>query len=219
MKLIILRLDSANKPSHMSEGVAEIQINSQPCKGINLTTRHTHTRRAPRMTTVHDVVKEMIRTHLTLVHVFHVYASADIPWVAHALSHCTPIRYGRIAPISAAHDATKFGDFICSACVSTFKCLFIQTQPTRALTDIGGGYHLGAPNFRSNHSPSFPSGILPFHLIALPGLQLCQNLDHLAKPHRTSIDRKVPITSRFQPLDFYHCLYNYAYRAIVVFLS
>jgi hypothetical protein len=33
MKLIILRLSAANKPSPMSEGVAEIQINSQPCKG------------------------------------------------------------------------------------------------------------------------------------------------------------------------------------------
>jgi hypothetical protein len=31
-------LDSANKPSPISEGVTEIQINSQPCKGINLTT-------------------------------------------------------------------------------------------------------------------------------------------------------------------------------------
>jgi hypothetical protein len=36
----------------------EIQINSQPCKDINLTTRHTQARRAPRVATVHDVVKE-----------------------------------------------------------------------------------------------------------------------------------------------------------------
>jgi hypothetical protein len=34
MKLIILRLDSANKPWPMSEGVLKIRINSQPCKGI-----------------------------------------------------------------------------------------------------------------------------------------------------------------------------------------
>jgi hypothetical protein len=160
--------------------------------------------------TVHDMVKETIRAHLTLVHVFHMYASADIPWVAHALSHCTPIRYSRIASVSAACDATKFGDSICLICVSTFKCLFIRTQLTRALIDIGGGNHLGALNFRSDHSPSFPSSILPFLLIAPPGLQLCQNLDHFAKPHRTSIDRKGPIVSGFQPLNFYSCLYNYA---------
>jgi hypothetical protein len=77
--------------------------------------------------TVHDAVKETIRAHLTLVQVFHTYASADITWVAHALSHYTPIRYGRIDSISVAHDATKFGDSICPICVSRFKCLFIRT--------------------------------------------------------------------------------------------
>jgi hypothetical protein len=84
-----------------------------------------------------------------------------------------------------------------------FKCLFIRTQPTQALIDTGGGYHLGALNIRSDHLFSFPSSILHFPLIALLGLQLCQPFDHLAKPHRTSIERKGPITSGFQPLVFY----------------
>jgi hypothetical protein len=101
------------------------------------------------------------------------------------------------------HEATKFEDSICPVYVSTFKCLFIQTQPTWALTDTDGGYHLRALNFRSDHSSSFPSSILPFPLIAPPSLQLCQYLDHLAKPHKTCIDRKGPIMSGFQPLDFY----------------
>jgi hypothetical protein len=70
--------------------------------------------------TDHNAVKETIRSHLTLVHVFHAYASADTPWVAHALSHYTPVRYDRIASVSVAHDATRFGDSICSVCVSTF---------------------------------------------------------------------------------------------------
>jgi hypothetical protein len=107
---------------------------------------------------------------------------------------------------SVTHDATKFGHSICLVCVSTFKCLFIRIQPTRALNDTGGGYHLGAPNFRSDHSSSFPSSILPFPLIASPDLQLCQYFNHLAKPHRTSIDRKGPIASGFHPLDFYRLL-------------
>jgi hypothetical protein len=84
-----------------------------------------------------------------------------------------------------------------------FKCLFIWIQPTRALIDTGGGYHLGAPNIRSDHSSSFSSSILYFSLIASPSLQLYQSFDHLAKSHRTSIDRKDPITSEFQPLIFY----------------
>jgi hypothetical protein len=106
MKFIILHLGAVNKPSPMFEGVAEIRIDSQPCKGINLTTQHTQARRAPRVATIHDVVKETIRAHLTQVHIFHMYASMDTPWVAHALSHCTPVRYGRTASVSVIHDAT-----------------------------------------------------------------------------------------------------------------
>jgi hypothetical protein len=69
--------------------------------------------------TIHDVIKEMIRAHLTLVHIFHAYASADTLWVAHALSRCTPVRYGRIAYVSVTHDATQFGDSIGPVCANT----------------------------------------------------------------------------------------------------
>jgi hypothetical protein len=170
MKLIILRLGAANKPSLISESATEIQISNQPRKGINLTTRHTQAWRAPRVATIHDEVKEMIRAHLTLVHVFHAFASANTPWVAHALSHFTSVRYGRIASVSATHVATQFGDSICPVCVNTFKWLFIRTQPMWVLIDTGRGYHLEASNIRSDHSPSFPSSILYFSLIAPPGL-------------------------------------------------
>jgi hypothetical protein len=132
MKLIILRLDSVNKPSPISKGVTEIRINNQPCKGINLITWHTQAQRTPRVATVHDAVKDTIRAHLTLVHVFHLYASADTLWVTHALSHYTPVRYGRIAFVSAAHDTTQFGDFICPVCVNTFQML-VHSDPT----DVG----------------------------------------------------------------------------------
>jgi hypothetical protein len=83
--------------------------------------------RAPRVATIHDEAKETTRAHLTLVHIFHTYASADTLWLAHALSECTLVRYGSIASVSATHKATQFGDSICPVCVSTFKCLFIQT--------------------------------------------------------------------------------------------
>jgi hypothetical protein len=142
MKLIILRLGAANKSSLISESVMEIRINNQPCRGINLTTRHTLAQRAPQVATIHDEVKDTIRAHHTLVHVFHAYASTDTPWVAHALSHFTSVRYGRITSVSAAYDATQFRDSICPVCVSTFKCLFIWTQLIWALIDTGGGYHL-----------------------------------------------------------------------------
>jgi hypothetical protein len=133
--------------------------------------------------TIHDEVKATIRAHLTLVHVFHAYASADAPWVAHALSYFTSVRYDRIASISVAHDATQVGDSICPVCVSTFKYLFIRTQSTQALTDTGGGYHLGAPNIRSDHSPSFPSSILHFPLMAPPDLILNHSIIYSSSQH------------------------------------
>jgi hypothetical protein len=136
MKAELLCLGAANKPSPISDGVAEIWINNQPCKGINLTIRHTQARRTPRVAIVHDAVKEMIRAHLTLVHIFHAYASTDTPWVTHALSHYTPVRYDRIASVSAAHDATQFGDSICLICVSTFQML-VHSDPT----DVGLNRH------------------------------------------------------------------------------
>jgi hypothetical protein len=131
MNLIILCLDSANKPSPISEGAVEIQTNNQPCKGIDLTTWHTQAQRTPRVAIVHDAVKETIRAHLTLVHVFHAHASADTPWVAHALSHYTPVRYGRIASVSVVQDATQFGNSICPVCVNTFQML-VHLDPTDA---------------------------------------------------------------------------------------
>jgi hypothetical protein len=47
---------------------------------------------------------------------------------AHALSHCTPVRYGRIASVLTAHDVTQFGDSICPICVSTFQML-VHSDP------------------------------------------------------------------------------------------
>jgi hypothetical protein len=203
MKLIILRLDSANKPSPMSKGVTEIQINSQPCKGINLTTRHMQARRVPWVTIIHDVTKKPGQVLHRPSVVFDVYALADTPWVARTLSYCTLVKWGKVSSNSSTRKATQFGDSICLACVSTFKCMFIQTQPMRASIDIGRGYHLGALNLRSRPLLTFPSNIHHFPLISPPGLQLCQPFDQFAKPHRISIDRKGPIASGFQPFVFY----------------
>jgi hypothetical protein len=92
MKLIILCLGAANKPSLISDSVAEIQINNQSCKGINLPTRYTQARRAPRVATIHNVIKKLGRVLPRPSAIFHVYASVDILWVARTLSHFTSMK-------------------------------------------------------------------------------------------------------------------------------
>jgi hypothetical protein len=55
------------------------------------------------------------------------HPSANLPhvclgrtlWVTHALSRCTPIRYGRIGSSSATHEATLFGHSIYPICTGT----------------------------------------------------------------------------------------------------
>jgi hypothetical protein len=77
------------------------------------------------VSSIHDEVKETIRAHLTLVHVFHAYVSADTPWVAHALSHFTSVRYGRIASVSVARNATQFEDpYVTYVSVHSSACSF-----------------------------------------------------------------------------------------------
>jgi hypothetical protein len=78
MKLIILRLNTTNKPSPMSEGVAEIRINNQPCKGINLTTRHPQAQRHHEWQPFTTQSKSRAGSYLTLVP-----SSTRMPWRTH----------------------------------------------------------------------------------------------------------------------------------------
>jgi hypothetical protein len=154
------------------------------------------------------VVKESGRVLPHPSAVFHAYASVDTPWVAQTLSHCTHMKQGKVSSNSVPHDATQFVVPHESRMRQyTTQSLFIQTQPTRTLIDIGRGYHLGALNFRSDHSPSFPSSILHFPLIAPPGLHLCQPFDHLVRStydlHRSKgpYHKRIP-TTRLLPIAY-----------------
>jgi hypothetical protein len=146
MKLIILRLNTANKPSPMFEGVAEIRINNQPCKGINLTTRHTRARRAPRVATIHDMTKKPSRVLPRPSAVFHAYASADTPWVTRTLSHYTFVKWGKVSSNFLTHEATQFGNFM-----SRMR-QYIQMLVQQGSTDVGLNWHRqGLPPWSSEY--------------------------------------------------------------------
>jgi hypothetical protein len=174
MKLIILCLDAVNKPSPMSEGVTEIRINSQPCKGINLTTRHMQAQRHNDWQPFTTWTKSRAGSYLTLVP-----SSTRMPrwtycgWLEHyPIVH--PWSEVRYHPTRRHTKLLSLGIPHVPYASVHFKCLFIQTKPTRALIDTGGGYHLGALNLWSRPLSTFPSSILHFALIAPLGLQLCQ---------------------------------------------
>jgi hypothetical protein len=72
MKVELLLNDCNEQVLPISEDNHGDSSQFKPCKDNNLATRHT-------WATVHNAINEMIRAHLTLVHVFHAYASADTP--------------------------------------------------------------------------------------------------------------------------------------------
>jgi hypothetical protein len=78
----VLRLNVANKSSSISEDVTEIQINSQPCKGNNLTTRHTRATKANEwlLFTMSIIESGRILPHHSAV--FHAKTSRGGLWVA-----------------------------------------------------------------------------------------------------------------------------------------
>jgi hypothetical protein len=138
MKVELLRLDAANKSSSISEGVAKIQINSQPCNGINLTTRHTQARRPPRVATVHDAVKESGQVLPRPSAIFHAYASVTHCGWPDTISYNNHKEVGYRPTQRHVKLLSLVTPYITYVSVH-FKCLFIWTQPTWVLIDTGGG--------------------------------------------------------------------------------
>jgi hypothetical protein len=90
----------------MSECAAEVQINNQPCKGINLRRQQTQAWRAPRVAIIHDVTKKPGRVLPQSSAVFHAYALVDTPWVVQTLSHYTSVMCGKVSSNSSTHEGT-----------------------------------------------------------------------------------------------------------------
>jgi hypothetical protein len=82
----VLRLNTVNKLSSISEDVVEIRISCQPHKGNNLTTWHTSATEANEWPPFTMTIKESGRILPHPSAVFHVKTSRVSPWVAQTLS-------------------------------------------------------------------------------------------------------------------------------------
>jgi hypothetical protein len=108
MKLIILWNDCNRQVLPISEGIVETRANFNLARVITWQHNTHGPRKHQEWQQFMTTIKESSRAHLTLVHIFHAYASADTPWTAHALSRVSPVRYGRVSSNSATVEASKF---------------------------------------------------------------------------------------------------------------
>jgi hypothetical protein len=80
------RFERREQASSISEDVAKIQINSQPCKGNNLTTRHTRATKANKWQPFAMTIKESGRVIPRPSAIFYVKTLSSSPWLARTLS-------------------------------------------------------------------------------------------------------------------------------------
>jgi hypothetical protein len=108
MMLITLQNDCNGQVSPISEGIVETWVNLNLARVITWQHNTHRPRRHPEWQQFMTTIKESSRAHLTQVHVFHAYASADTLWMAHALSRVSSMRCGRLSSNSVTVKASKF---------------------------------------------------------------------------------------------------------------
>jgi hypothetical protein len=154
-EMALLRNDSNKQVSPISEGFAETQVNSHPCKGNNLTTWHMWAMKATRVATFMTMIKES-----GWVAPFpSVCLPRDIP---HRAIHGWPVEYpgihhyrrGEGSSNSVTTEATMFAGFHIAHVHQYTTQTFWPGPDDWSLTELGGGYHLGALNLSSVHSQS-----------------------------------------------------------------
>jgi hypothetical protein len=201
-EVALLRNDGNEQVSLISESVAATRINLHLARETTWQHSTQDPRRHHEWQQFMMTIKESSQVHRTLVHVFHTITQRASVGGPHTIS-CTSCRYGRVSSNSVIVKATML-TWPHKSCMH--QCIFklaYRGPSDQSLIDSGGGYHLRSSEYKNRPLSPFLSGILYFSLIALPGLILCHHPITYHKPHRTSIDRKSPITNDFLPLVFY----------------
>jgi hypothetical protein len=138
--------------------------------------------------------------------VFYAYVSMDTPSVVRTLSHCTPVKQGKVSSNSLTHEATQFRDFICPTCDSTFQMLVHLDS-----IDVGINPHRqGLPfwssefmiqitlNFSIQYSSFFPNCIAWSHIKPFYQLFMFSTHSNHEAGYKSSKSHEWNL-----PLDFY----------------
>jgi hypothetical protein len=150
------------------------------------------------------IIKESSWAHLTLVLVFHTIHQWAFVGGPHTIPY-TSVRYGRVSSNSVTVEATKF-TVPHKSCMCQYIINAWSTGPNRCgpwSTQVRATT-FEAPNMKTDHSLTFPYGIIHFPLVAPIGLILYHNpnakaVNHIGPP---SVERAIS-RAIFQPLIFY----------------
>jgi hypothetical protein len=143
----------SEQASPISEGVAEIRINSHLARKNNLIIQYTRATKATRVATFHIDYQRVERDAPYPSAVFHVKTSPGSPWVARTLSQCHLWSTVGCCRTQRPSKLLSLWDPINFVCISTqLNACWNRAQPTRSLINTARGYHLRAPNLTSDHS-------------------------------------------------------------------
>jgi hypothetical protein len=144
--------EHSEQASPIFVGVAEIRINTHLAREIILQHNTRQLWRHHEWPPFAMTIKESGRVLPCPSVVFHMITNGH-PWVAHTLSHCTSIKWGKVLSNSATVEATKFTgphksrmrQYIINACSSVPNwCTPWSTQ--------AGATMFRAPNIKADHS-------------------------------------------------------------------
>jgi hypothetical protein len=140
--------------------------------GINLETRHMWATKATRVATFCNDYQRVEPGPPYPSAIFHVKTSTGSPWVDWTLSQCHPWSTVGCHPTQRPSTLLSLRDSINPIRASTqLNACCNRAQLTLSLIDTGGGYHLWSSEYENRPLSTFPSGILHFPLVALPGLK------------------------------------------------
>jgi hypothetical protein len=140
--------------------------------------------KATRVATFHDDYQRVEPSPPCPSAVFHAKTSTGSSWVAQTLFQCYPWSTVGCRPTQQPSMLLSLWYPINPVCASTqLNSCCNKAQPTRSLTDTGGGYHLRCSEYENIPLSTFLSGILHFPQLPRPisckTTNLIANINHI----------------------------------------